>query len=334
MNSLFLQFLKEMQNKGRLKFHENHSLSLVSTLGIGGRARVFVMPYDTDTLCRCVFLAARCGRYKVIGNASNLLFDDCGFDGTVISTVKIKCITHILHPKGESEKEILTLAGKNGAIYSACGTMLPALNCYAMGKGISGFEGLCSVPATVGGALCLNAGAYGSEISDKLIAYGVYDPKINEKKLVFADKSRFSYRKSPIYKSGLVVLCAYFRADTDDISKIKAKTEKNKSLRRENQPQGVKSAGSYFKRPKKGEGRGDFRDKSAGQIIDMCGLKGSSVGGAEVSTKHANFLINASGNAGSGDMLRLAKFVKTVVYKRTGIALREEVEYVPFKGEP
>ena len=86
MNALFLQFLTEMQNKGRLKFYENHPLSLVSTFGIGGRARVFVLPFDKEALVDTVRLASRYSRYAVIGNASNLLFDDRGFSGAVIST--------------------------------------------------------------------------------------------------------------------------------------------------------------------------------------------------------------------------------------------------------
>lgn len=311
-----------MQNKGRLKFYENHSLSLVSTFGIGGKARFFVIPYDTDALCRTVFLAARSGRYKIIGNASNLLFDDCGFDGAVICTVKIRKICLTSPPFASNCDKV---------IYAESGAMLPSLCRLALDNGISGFEGVCSIPATVGGALCLNAGAYGSEISDTLIAYELFCPKTNKIRLAFADKSCFSYRKSPLLNSGKAVLGAYFLAESGEPEQIKARCEKFKTLRRENQPQGVKSAGSYFKRPRENEGFAPYQNKSAGQVIDMCGLKGASIGGAQISQKHANFLINASGTAQASEVLALARLVKWDVYQKTGIRLCEEVEFVSYR---
>ncbi len=310
-----------MQNKGRLKFYENHSLSLVSTFGIGGKARFFVIPYDTDALCRTVLYASRSGRYKVIGNASNLLFDDGGFDGCIICTVKLRKI-HLTSPS--------FAANGDKAIYAESGAMLPALTHLASNSGFMGFEGLCSIPATVGGALCLNAGAYGSEISDTLLAYECFCPKTNEISLTFASKSCFSYRKSPLMNSGKIILGAYFRAEPGDTEQIKARCERFKALRKENQPQGVKSAGSYFKRPKENEGFLPYQNKSAGQVIDMCGLKGAHVGGAQISPKHANFLINASGTAQANEVLALARLVKAEVYQKTGIRLCEEVEFVPY----
>jgi UDP-N-acetylmuramate dehydrogenase len=320
MNTLFLRYLKEMQNKGRLKFYENHSLSLVSTFGIGGKARVFVIPYDTDTLCDTVTLAASAGRYIIIGNASNLLFDDRGFSGTVISTARIRAVelTEI--------ERVGKIGGCERVISALCGVSLPQLSAFALRNGITGFEGLCSIPATVGGALCQNAGAYGQAISDTLIAYEAFYPDKREKRTVFVGGECFSYRKSPIGKQGEAVLCAYFRAESAECGQILEKMEKNKACRLASQPIGARSAGSYFRRPEGADG------KSAGELIDKSGLKGLSVGGAEVSVKHANFIINKSGSATACDVLRLADTVKKTVFLNCGVMLCEEVEFIPRHG--
>ena len=309
MNTLFLRYLTEMQNKGRLKFYENHSLSLVSTFGIGGKARVFVIPEDEDTFVDTVRLASRYGRYLIIGNASNLLFDDRGFYGTVISTVKLRSIELVSKARRGEENAALQSSGERRVIKASCGVMLPMLSSFALKNSISGFEGICSVPATVGGALCMNASAYGTEISDKLIAYEVYYSQKDEKRLILADKSDFSYRKSPIGKNGETVLCAYFKAESGDAGEIKARMEQCEAMRAASQPIGERSAGSYFKRPSITNFQSALCGKSAGEIIDKCGLKGMSVGGAEISWKHANFIIN-KGGATACDVRTLAEKVK------------------------
>lgn len=331
MKSLFLQYLKEMQNKGCLTFYEEHSLSLVSTFAIGGKARFFIMPHDEQTLIRTVSMARKAGRYEVIGNASNLLFDDRGFSGSIISTVKIKELSLIEKPSSPSEKRIFVREGDMGVIKASCGTMLPSLSEFCRKNSISGFSGLCSIPATVGGAICLNAGAYGGEISDELIAIEVYRPKSDEKLTLLVDRRDFSYRKSPICGSGDIVLSAYFAANSGDGTEISERIKKNKALRICTQPVGQKSAGSYFLRPNALEGKTEFCGKSAGEIIDMCGLKGMSVGEAMVSEKHAGFLVN-TGRATAKDVRRLAEKVKRVVYKKSMVRLIEEVEFVPYHG--
>ncbi len=328
MNALLLRFLKETQNKGRLKYYENHSLSLVSTFGIGGRARVFVTPFDTKTLCSAVRIASLSGRAVVIGNASNLLFDDYGFDETVISTVKLKKLEVLISPP-----EIKAATGEKVVLYAECGVMLPLLSAFAAREGISGFEGLCSIPATVGGAVCLNAGAYGTEISDNLLAYEVYSRKNSRIRLAIAEKNSFSYRKSPINSSAETVLGAYFRMPPGEKNEIEDKVRRSKACRAASQPIGARCAGSYFKRPIVSDLKSPFWGKSAGEIIDLCGLKGLSVGGAQVSCKHANFIINSNGRATACDVLSLAEKVKKEVLEKTGVRLCEEVEYIPFLSE-
>ena len=332
MNTLFLRYLKEMQNKGRLKFYENHSLSLVSTFGIGGRARVFVIPKDTETFTDTVRLASKYGRYAVIGNASNLLFDDKGFFGTVISTVNLRTVGILTKPRLCEDNAVLKKSGEKRVIKADCGVMLPTLAAFALKNAFTGFEGLCSVPATVGGAIFMNASAYGTEISDKLIAYEIYCAEEDEKRLVFADKSAFSYRKSPIGKNGEILLCAYFKAEAGDTEQIKARMEQCKGFRAASQPIGERSAGSFFKRPNVSDPQSPFFEKSAGELIDLCGLKGTCVGGAAVSQKHANFIVN-KGGATASDVRSLADKIKKTVHKRFGIMLCEEVEYVQRYGK-
>lgn len=328
MNALFMQFLKEMQNKGRLKFYENHSLSLVSTFGIGGRARVFVVPFDTEALCLVINLARKNGRYLVIGNASNLLFDDRGYAGTVISTVKIREISVKSHPITVTDSRVFEKINAKALLYASCGCMLPLLSATALNHGFTGFEGLCSIPATVGGAVRSNAGAFGTEISDTLVACEMFYPSNGKIELVFPDRSAFSYRKSTVCSGGGIVLSAYFVAKEGEKENIKSRMDRVKTLRASSQPIAVKSAGSYFKRPDERCGKMQYRGKSAGELIDRCGLKGLSVGGASVSSKHANFIVNESGNASANNVLALAKKIKSRVFAITGIRLSEEVEYV------
>ena len=206
--------------KTNVRFCLDYDTSLASSFRVGGRAELAVFPKNAQELLTALSLASRDGvRSEVIGNASNLLFDDRGFSGTVISTVKIK--------------EIFCVS--ESVFYADSGVMLPSLCAFALKNGYTGFEGLCSVPATVGGALTLNAGAYGCEIADKLLAYEVFSPE-RGRQLVVADKGLFSYRASPIPHSAQTVLCAYFSSETGEIAAITERIELNKALRRKSQP--------------------------------------------------------------------------------------------------
>ena len=322
-----------MQNKGSLKYYRNYPLSLVSTIGTGGRADFYVTPYDLQTLIAAVNEAEKHGKYIVIGNASNLIFDDRGFYGTVLSTVKIRALGVIRQPRNEEEKVLFSRVESEEFFYATCGTWLPSLSLAALNLGYSGFEGLCSIPATVGGAVCSNAGAFGCEISDNLVALQIYRPTLKKTEMIFRDSMLFSYRKSSVGKCGEIVLCAYFAVKKGSKTEIREKIEQNKRKRTESQPMGVKSAGSYFKKPDPSDGKICYRGKSAGELIDLCGMKGYKVGGAQVSGKHGNFIINATGLCRTADIKALARSVKRKVYAKCGIKLKEEVEYIPYSGK-
>ncbi len=304
MNSLFEQYLKDAQSKGSLKYVKNRPLSAVSTFGIGGEAAFFVVPNDISSakeILRILYDLKE--RYIVIGNASNLLFSDLGFDGAVIST-----------------KLLSSVYSENGILHAECGVMLPRLCNYAAENGYTGFEGLCSIPATVGGAIRMNAGAFGCEISDTLLSVSVYSPESDKTTVKSAKECGFSYRHSTAAGENEIILEARFIPETGKPDDILAKMDKNRQTRLKSQPSGVKSAGSYFKKPN--------AEKSSGELIDICGLKGKSVGGAFVSEKHGNFIINKNGSAKASEVLALAEIIKSTVFEKTGVLLKEEVIYI------
>lgn len=311
MNLLFEQYLKDAQSKGSLNYAKDRPLSAVSTFGIGGNAAFFVVPRNIASakeVVRELYLLKE--RYVVIGNASDLLFADNGFDGAVICTRRIN-----------------GLHTENGLLYAECGVHLPSLCRYAAENCFSGFEGLCSIPATVGGAIKMNAGAFGCEIADTLSHITVYSPKTDSTVIKSAEDCGFAYRKSSAAGENEIILSAVFSPKTGKSADITSKMERDRRIRSERQPIGTKSAGSYFKRPKT-EKNSAFYGKSAGEIIDICGLKGKSVGGAYVSEKHGNFIINKNGSARASDVLALAEIIKSEVFEKTGVILEEEVLYI------
>ncbi len=320
MKKDFSLFLKDAQNKGCLNYLENLRLSSVSSIGTGGDARFFVTPYTADALINTVKAAKSDGvRYTVIGNATNILFPDEGLDGAVISTRKMNRVSV-----------------KDGFILADCGVSLPKLSSLALESSFTGFEGLVSIPATVGGALVTNAGAYGCEIANSLVSFSVFIPESGEVKTRLPRDYPFSYRLSHATDGGAIILSATFKGKPGTYSEISAKMSKNKEKRKLSQPIGVKSVGSFFKKPDyvtlNKNVSPDYFGKSAGELIDFCGLKGLSVGGACVSEKHAGFLVNI-GNAATADFLQLSKIIKHMVFEKTGVRLTEECVIIQPRNE-
>ena len=313
-----------MQNKGSLNYETSYPLHTVSTFGIGGKAKYYVLPKTEEALIETVRSAKKAEiNHVVIGNASNLLFDDTGYFGAVISTIRMSGIFSI------NDNEI----GKN-KLFAFCGAKLPVLSGRALQYGFTGFEGLCSIPATVGGALCSNAGAFGNEISDNLEYIKIFSSDRNETFLKTKEECAFSYRQSRAVEKGEVILCACFSCKEKDKAEIAEKMKLYKTKRAISQPIGVKSGGCYFRSPTLSESAdSEYKSLSAGEIIDRCGLKGISIGKAAVSEIHGNFLINTAEKGSSHDVLKLAEIVKKTVYARTGILLCEEVVFVKNPGK-
>lgn len=295
-----------------IEARENELLSRHSTFRTGGEADLAIFPKDrAELLSALSVLRERGERYTVIGNGSNILFDDNGYRGAVIFTKNMNRVEYIHKPDGTH-------------IRAECGKMLTEL-AYEAGKKhiLTGLEFAYGIPGTLGGAVYMNAGAYGGQMSDVVVESECFDTAAEKIITISAAEHEFGYRKSVFEKNkDLVHLTSTITLREGDREEIFALMDKNMNSRREKQPLEYPSAGSTFKRP----GEGVF----AGKLIEDAGLKGKRVGGAEVSEKHAGFIINR-GKASSRDILGLIDVVKKAVYESSGYTLECEIVYIPEK---
>lgn len=289
--------IKALAESLGFKCLENEPMKAHTTFKIGGPAELFIECNDTSKLARLTrFIRERGVRMTVFGGGSNLLVSDEGLKGAVI------CICDG------------SLSQNGNRITAAAGVRLSRL-CSAAGKsGLSGLEFANGIPGTVGGAVYMNAGAYGGEIKDVLVSCTSLraDGTIVTR---HCDELELGYRSSIFKTNGETVLNAEFELAFDEPEEIRARMDEFSRRRREKQPLEYPSAGSTFKRP-----TGYF----AGALIEQCGLKGYAIGGAEVSEKHSGFVIN-KGNATCEDVKRLIAYVKSAVSEKTGVELEPEV---------
>ena len=275
-------------------------MSLHTTFKIGGNARLVVYPKSEEEISEFVKCAkAENVRLIAIGNGSNLLVDDGGIDACVL----------IL---GEPFAEIKLIDDET--IYAKAGAKLITLCRFAYENSLSGLEFAYGIPGSAGGAAFMNAGAYGGEMKDVLYKCEHIDSNGNAGVLE-GEKLALSYRHSAYYDNGSIITGLYLKLKKGDKAEIKAKMDDLIGRRRAKQPLEFPSAGSTFKRPE-----GHF----AGTLIEQCGLKGKSVGGAQVSEKHAGFVIN-KGNATCSDVLNLCKACSDKVFEETGVKLEMEI---------
>lgn len=281
-------------------FTENAPLSAFTAFKIGGPCRLLVKANSCE-LIKEISLFCRKDNLplRVIGKGSNLLVSDAGFKGVVLLL-------------GSDFAEISV---RGDIIKCEAGASLTAFCSFARDNSLAGAEFVYGIPGSVGGAVIMNAGAYDGEIADIFHSCDYFDENCEIKTLT-RENAEFSYRKSPFTGTKSIILSAEFKLAKGDKTQINAKMEDLMSRRREKQPLEFPSAGSTFKRPD-----GDY----ASRLVDACGLKGFSVGGAQVSEKHAGFIIN-KGNATCDDVLKLIEAVSERVYKETGIILEREVE--------
>ncbi len=289
-----------------LEIKENVLLSDYASFRIGGMADLVLHPKSTTDLIESV-KALKEAEYpfRVFGNASNLLFSDEGYRGAVIFTTAMQNCT-------VEEKRITADAGVS----------FTALAVKARNHALSGLEFAYGIPGTVGGAIYMNAGAYGGSVSDHLISSVCYDPKTNEVfEIVGTDAHAFAYRHSIYMENGCIILGGTFDLVSGDTDAIGAKMKEYMDSRRSKQPLEYPSAGSVFKRPE-----GYF----AGKLIEDSELKGYSIGGAQVSEKHAGFIVNRGG-ATAEDVSNLIEHIQKEVYSRFGVHL--ETEIIRLKAE-
>ncbi len=286
-----------------IKYKENEPMSSHTGFKIGGVADRFVLVPSVDFLKKIIACAKKTDvNIFILGNGSNLLVRDKGIRGAVLVLV-------------DEFKEIKLLSDTE--IFCGAGAMLSSLCVFAKNNCLTGLEFAYGIPGTAGGAAYMNAGAYGGEMKDVLTQCNHLDFNGNEN--TFKDSElKLSYRHSVYCDDEYIITGLILSLKKADISDISSKMEELMSKRKDKQPLNYPSAGSTFKRPE-----GYF----AAALIDECGLKGVSVGDAEVSKKHSGFVIN-KGNATCKDVLDLIDIVKEKVQNKKGVALECEVKLV------
>ncbi len=291
--------LKELN----IPYCESVPMSGYTTMKVGGIASVVAAVRSTEQLVTAVREAkAHQVRFAVIGNGSNVIFADDGFDGLVIVTSDIK--NHLV---------------EGNTIKADCGASLTGLAVEAQRAGLSGLEFAYGIPGTLGGGIYMNAGAYGGSLSDVVISSICFDTENETVRKVDMEEHEFSYRHSIYTKNpNLIILAAMLKLTEDNPIEIAAIMSQNRKARKEKQPLEFPSAGSVFKRPV-----GYY----AGELIEKSGLKGYRIGGAEVSEKHAGFIINRGG-ATANDVMQLVEHIRHTVYRNYQVDLDCEIKFI------
>ena len=285
---------------------EHEPMSQHSSFRIGGPVRALAAPSDVTSLTKlCSVLKQNHIAPMMLGNGTNILFPDEGLDQVfLVSTEKLTKM--FLLP--------------DGALYAEAGVPLSRLASFAQQNGLAGLEFASGIPGTVGGGTIMNAGAYGGELKDAIesvVCLYVPDQRLYE---LTREQCAFAYRSSLFKKlGGCLVLSVVFRLEKGDGEAIAAKMRELNERRRDKQPLDLPSAGSAFKRPE-----GYY----AAALIDEAGLKGYTVGGAQVSEKHAGFVVNIGG-ATSHDVYDLMMHVRNTVYREKGVQMEPEIIILP-----
>lgn len=290
----------------QLPFVQGEPLAAHTTFRIGGPAVFWCAPQDAEQLRETLRLCRENGvRVYLLGNGSNTLFDDAGFDGAVVDM------------RGLSQMESSDAGTDVVRITAGAGQTLGRLCSKAQALGLTGLEFACGIPGTVGGAVYMNAGAYGGEMKDVLeaVSYLTADGRWVDSE---ASELDFSYRHSAFEENDACILGAVFHLEKGDPDAIKARMNELMQKRIDKQPLDKPSAGSTFKRP-----AGAF----AAALIDQCGLRGYRHGGAAVSDKHCGFVVNLGG-ATCADVLALCDEVRAIVKEKTGYDLEKEIRVV------
>jgi len=283
-----------------IRVEEEASLRPYTGFRTGGVCAFLVMPENLRALCSVLqVVRERKEKYYILGNGSNVLAPEGRYDGCVIRTTAM------------SDIELLG----DGAVYSGAGVTLAQLCRVCCEAELSGLEFAYGIPGTVGGAVYMNAGAYGGELRDVVTGVRVIDAEGQILELTNGDM-KFGYRTSAVRENGYVVVGATVQLHRDAQELIRARMEDVMQRRVSKQPLEYPSCGSTFKRPVGGY---------ASALIEQCGLRGVSVGGAMVSDKHCGFLINRGG-ATSDDVFALIRMVQDVVLEKSGFSLEKEVQ--------
>ncbi len=308
-------FIKWLENRfgDNVKFHE--PMSSHTSLRVGGPAEALVTPENLEDLKALVEWSWNNGlSYLIIGEGTNLLIKDGGIRGIVI--VLTKCLNTLVQTGMEADSPIVT---------ASASVRMRSLCAYALKQGLEGMNFALGIPGTVGGGIMMNAGTSHGAMENVLESITVLLPTGRTRR-IRREQLDFSYRTlswnselTEGHYAQTVILDGCFRLRPSDSEKLKKEARKILKARWKKQPMGWPSAGCFFKNPSSG--------KTAGQLIEMAGLKGKSIGGAEISSKHANFFINRH-NASAADFLALMALTEETVSNKFNIDLKREVKIV------
>lgn len=271
-----------------------------TSMRVGGKAKIVVLPSAVDEIRELIkSLGKNSIPYYVIGNGTNLIVHDAGYNGVIIKL----------------SENFSSVTVDENIITAKSGASIVSVSNLACENSLSGLEFAAGIPGTVGGAVVMNAGAYDGEMKDVVFEATCVDHTGEIVSLGY-DDLQFGYRTSRVQRDSLVVLEAKMRLNEGNMDAIKDKMKELNRRRREKQPLNFPSAGSIFKRP-----AGHF----AGKLIEEAGLRGYQIGGAQVSEKHCGFIIN-TGTATASDVIELIEYIKKKVFETSGVMLQQEVK--------
>ena len=294
--------IKDFFNKGNYNYEENISLKKYNTYRIDILAKYMVFPKNAKELIELInFARTNNIKYMVLGNGSNVIFNTTYYDGIIIKLDNFNNMTI-----------------KGNKVYAEAGCSLIKLAISTINAGLSGLEFACGIPGTVGASISMNAGAYNLDISNSLESISVLTPQnkiitLNKKNLEFSYRDSF-LKRNPDY----VVLSANFLLKEGNREEMLLQMEERKKRRKDTQPLEYPSAGSVFRNPP---------SMYAGELIEKCNLKGYNINGAEISEKHANFIINKD-NCNGSDIISLINLIKDKVKEKYNIDLILEQEII------
>lgn len=284
-----------------ITFKINEPLSRHCSFKVGGNAKFFVIAHSIDALLDCLEICKKHSiKYQIIGGGSNILFDDLGYNGLII------------------KYDDNTILFKNDLLQASSGCTMTELIQYCKKFQLGGFEFTIGVPAMLGGAIVNNFGAYNQEISTYIKHITIL--KNNQIKYLSKEECNFNYHSSNLQNQKLIVLGATFSLPYQNIELTQKKMLQYINKRKDSQPLNLPNAGSIFKRT---------TDIIPAKLIDQAGLKGTTVGGAQISNKHSGFIVNI-GNAKSKDIITLINLIKNKIYQKYSVDLINEIEYLSY----
>lgn len=297
-----IEYVKDYLKMNDVEYKEDVSMSQISSVRIGGRAKIIALPDTEDKMAFVLrFLKENKIKHKLVGRMTNVLPCDFEYLGVILKTDNLR-----------------SLRIGDGFISVSCGEYFPSLASRLAAKGIGGLERLSGIPGSVGGLITNNAGAYGAEIGDMILSGRVFN--IAERRFEIWEHRdfNFGYRSSALKSGRAVLLHALLRVEYEPSDLIRSKIKEYKSIRANKQPLDLPSLGSVFK------SRSGYY---ASRLIDECSLKGTTVGAAQVSPKHAGFIVNLGG-ATARDYKKLVDIVADTVREKKNITLEREIEYL------